>query len=160
MNLKPNIRGSIGPFTPRGYNKIAQAVNKLPKPEQFDKPVNIPVVFLAQILVATVVLTGRRWKYTWAAANQLSADMKMQANTGDNLNYAHIQVYAYNGCEGLQQNSGTLDGPGLTHASIPTGFSLQPIANGTYVIMLLVPDSNGNMSFVFSIPNAIDGTCA
>lgn len=159
MNLKPNIRGSIGPFTPRGYNKIAQAVNKVKDAQEFDKPSPIPSVFLAKILVSTVVLAGRRWKYTWAVANQLHSDFKLQADGASDLTYASTQVYAYNGCEGLQQNGGTFDGPGFTHANIPSGYTLQPIANGTYVIMLMVPDSDGALSFVFSIPNAIDGTC-
>jgi len=160
MNLKPNIRGSIGPFTPRGYNKIAQAVNKVKDAQEFDKPSQVPSVFLAKILVATVVLTNRRWKYTWAMANQLHSDFKLQADGASDLTYASTQLYAYNGCEGLQQNSGTFDGPGFEHAHIPSGYTLQPIANGTYVIMLMVPDSDGALSFVFSIPNAIDGTCS
>ncbi|NDG65026.1 MAG: hypothetical protein EBY29_16435 [Planctomycetes bacterium] len=60
----------------------------------------------------------------------------------------------------MQQTSGTYDGPGITHANIPTGFTLQPIANGTYVQMLMSRSADSKMTFTFCVSNAIDGACA
>lgn len=117
-------------------------------------------MFVAKITANAVVISNRRWKYEWSSA-WLNSTKLFEPISGSNLSYAtQGGTYAYNTCEGLQQTSGLYDGPGITHASIPTGYTLQPIATGTYVIMVVSKSADSKTSYVFSLANAIDGACA
>ena len=160
MNIKPNISGKFGPLTSRGFNAMAKKVNERSSTDTRGDRDPRPSVFIAKITAATVVIANRRWKYEWSAA-WLNASNVFEAISGSNLTYAtQGNIYAYNTVEALQQTSGTYDGPGITHANIPTGFTLQPIANGTYVQMLMSRSADSKMTFTFCVSNAIDGACA
>jgi len=161
MNIKPNIDGSFGPFSQRGFKKLTDKVNEK---KQNDLRKNAPQVFnvfLAMITANTVIITGRRWRYAWEQAEQYTDTIqKFQTRAGSTINSANTLIYAYNTVEALQQTSGTKDGPGLTHASIPSGFTLQPIATGTVVLMhASINATDGSQAFSFCVSNAIDGTC-
>jgi len=160
MNIKPNISGKFGPLTSRGFNAMAKKVNERSSTDTRGNRDARPSVFIAKITAATVVIANRRWKYEWSAA-WLNASNVFEAISGSNLTYAtQGNIYAYNTVEALQQTSGTYDGPGITHANIPTGFTLQPIATGTYVQMLMSRSADSKMTFTFCVSNAIDGACA
>jgi len=160
MNIKPNISGKFGPLTSRGFNAMAKKVNERSSTDTRGDRDARPSVFIAKITAATAVIANRRWKYEWSAA-WLNASNVFEAISGSNLTYAtQGNIYAYNTVEALQQTSGTYDGPGITHANIPTGFTLQPIANGTYVQMLMSRSADSKMTFTFCVSNAIDGACA
>lgn len=160
MQIKPNIKSGFGPLTTRGFNALANKVNekKTSDPTKWPQPtVNM---FVAKITANVVVIANRRWKYEWSSA-WLNSTKLFEPISGSNLSYAtQGNTYAYNTCEGLQQTSGTYDGPGITHANIPTGYTLQPIATGTYVIMVVSKSADSKTSYVFSLANAIDGACA
>lgn len=165
MDIKPNIKGRFGPLTPRAFNALANKVNEKAKPTTIPTGADSPTVFLAIILANTVILNDyddipRQWKYEWARANQANDTDFFQELPDASLTYENTQAYAYNGCEAVQQENGLVDGPGITHSHIPPGFALQPIADGTCVLMLKVPDSHGVLRFVFSVANAIDGECS
>lgn len=159
MNIKPNITGKFGPLTSRGFNAMAKKVNERSSIDTRGDRDARPSVFIAKITAATVVIASRRWKYEWSAA-WLNASNVFEAISGSNLSYAtQGGIYAYNTVEALQQTSGSMDGPGITHANIPTGFALQAIATGTYVQMLMSRSADSKMTFTFCVSNAIDGAC-
>ena len=160
MRIKPNIRSSIGMITPRVFNKIAKTCNKREKELEPTSREYRPTVFFACIMDATVVVAGRQWKYTWTRSQivtSTTADFVIESNYS--LTFGNGNFYAYNGCEMAHLVNGDYDGPGFLHANIPTGYALQPICAGTHVMMMSERSTDGNMIFVFSIPNAIDGTC-
>jgi len=162
MNLKPNIEGSFGPFSQRGFKKLTDKVNEKKQNDLRRNAPRVLTVFLAKITANTVIITGRRWKYAWEEAEQYTDTIqKFQTKGGSAITSATTVIgYAYNTVEALQQTSGTKDGPGLTHASIPSGFTLQPIATGTVVLMhASINATDGSQAFSFCISNAIDGTC-
>ena len=161
MNIQPNIAGGMGAITPRAWHKIASVVNRnAPATDQSRNQRKAQQVFLAKITGSTAIINNRRWSYTWTSAAFDVSTAKFKAATGSAL-ISDTNQLAYNTVEGLQQDSGaTKDGPGITHSNIPAGYTLKPIASGTYVLMFGTAGSTGNQIYVFSVANAIDGTCA
>jgi hypothetical protein len=159
MDLKPNIKSGFGPITTRGWNKISAKANERTRTDSTSAFIDRQPFFIAKITASTVVISGRRWKYEWEEGTLGSTDL-FEVVSGSSYTYTNTGDYAYNTCEALQQTSGTYDGPGITHANIPSGYTLQPIADGTYVHMFVNRSSNSNIIFTFTIANAIDGTCA
>ena len=161
MNILPNIAGGMGAITPRAWHKIASVVNRnAPATDQSRNQRKAQQVFLAKITGSTAIINNRRWSYTWTSAAFDVSTAKFKAATGSAL-ISDTNQLAYNTVEGLQQDSGaTKDGPGITHSNIPAGYTLKPIASGTYVLMFGTAGSTGNQIYVFSVANAIDGTCA
>jgi len=157
MNINGNIRNNFGALNVRAFKKMADKVNERNEFDARSSPPNIQQTFVAYITGNTVVTTGRRWKYTWGLAHLDSSNL-FEQRSGASLTYTNTGIYAYNTVEALQQ-SGTKDGPGLTHSSIPSGFTLQPIATGTCVHMLMSRGGDSLLKFTFSVANAIDGTC-
>ncbi len=160
MNIQPNISGGMGAITPRAWQKIASVVNKNdPATNQSGNLRKAMQVFLAKITGNTAIIANRRWSYTWTSAAFDVPTAKFKAAIGTAL-ISDTNQLAYNTVEGLQQDSGTKNGPGITHSNIPAGYTLQPIATGTYVLMFGTAGSTGNQIYVFSLANAIDGICA
>jgi len=151
----------MGAITPRAWHKIASVVNKnAPATNQSRNQRKAQQVFLAKITGSNTIISNRRWSYTWTSAAFDVPTAKFKAAIGTAL-ISDTNQLAYNTVEGLQQDTGaTKDGPGITHSNIPAGYTLQPIATGTYVLMFGTAGSTGNQIYVFSVANAIDGTCA
>jgi hypothetical protein len=151
----------MGAITPRAWHKIASVVNKNdPATNQSRNQRKAQQVFLAKITGSNTIISNRRWSYTWTSAAFDVPTAKFKAATGTAL-ISDTNQLAYNTVEGLQQDTGaTKNGPGITHANIPAGYTLQPIASGTYVLMFGTAGSTGNQIYVFSVANAIDGACA
>ena len=163
MEIKHATNGSFGPLTQRGFKKLADKVNERKKYDTSGNKRTNSNVFLAKIVAASTVITNRRWKYTWVEAEQYtSGSQKFQTKGGSTFNSDTTTLgYAYNTCESLQQDSGTIDGPGLTHGNIPSGFYLKPIAAGTVVLMhTSFNATDGAQAFSFCLTNAIDGVCS
>ena len=159
MDLKPNIRSGFGPITTRGLNKISAKANERTRTDSTSAFIDRQPFFIAKITASTTIIANRRWKYEWAEGTLGATDL-FELVSGSSYTYTNTGDYAYNTCEALQQTSGTYDGPGITHGNIPSGYLLQPIADGTYVHMFVNRSSNSNIIFTFTIANAIDGTCA
>jgi hypothetical protein len=158
MNINGNIRNNFGALNVRAFKKMADKVNERSEFDARSSPPNIQQTFVAYITGNVVVITGRRWKYTWGLAHLDSSNL-FEQRSGASLTYTNTGIYAYNTIESLQQASGTKNGPGFTHANIPSGFTLQPIATGTCVHMLMSRGGDSLLKFTFSVANAIDGTC-
>jgi len=158
MDIKPNIKNNFGPFTPRGFNKLAAKANEtklFETSKNFDK---FPPLFIAQITGKVDIITDRRWKYTWESGHLNSSEF-FEPRV-ESINYNKTGLYAYNTCEALQQAGGSDNGPGFINANMPSGFKLKPIATGTFVHMFMSRGSDSKMRFTFSMPNAVDGVCA
>jgi hypothetical protein len=158
MNINGNIRNNFGALNVRAFKKMADKVNERNEFDSRSSPPNIQQTFVAYITGNVVVITGRRWKYTWGLAHLDSSNL-FEQRSGASLTYTNTGIYAYNTVESLQQASGTKNGPGFTHANIPSGFTLQPITTGTCVHMLMSRGGDSLLKFTFSVANAIDGTC-
>ena len=158
MDLKPNIKSGFGPITTRGWNKISAKANERTRTDSTSAFIDRQPFFIAKITASTTIIANRRWKYEWAEGTLGATDL-FELVSGSSYTYTNTGDYAYNTCEALQQTSGTYDGPGITHANIPAGYALQPIADGTYVHMFVNRSSNSNIIFTFTIANAIDGAC-
>lgn len=158
MNINGNIRNNFGALNVRAFKKMADKVNERNEFDARSSPPNIQQTFVAWITGNVVVITGRRWKYTWGLAHLDSSNL-FEQRSGASLTYTNTGIYAYNTVESLQQASGTKNGPGFTHANIPSGFTLQPIATGTCVHMLMSRGGDSLLKFTFCVPNAIDGAC-
>jgi hypothetical protein len=161
LNIRPNIAGGMGAITPRAWNKIASVVNRNePAIDQSRNQRKAQQVFLAKITGNNTIISNRRWSYTWTTAAFDVTTNKFKAAIGTAL-ISDTNQLAYNTVEGLQQDSGTKNGPGVLHANIvAAGYALQPIATGTYVLLFGTADSTGKQIYVFSVANAIDGSCA
>lgn len=158
MNINGNIRNNFGALNVRAFKKMADKVNERSEFDARSSPPNIQQTFVAYITGNVAVITGRRWKYTWGLAHLDSSNL-FEQRSGASLTYTNTGIYAYNTVEALQQASGTKNGPGFTHANIPSGFTLQPIATGTCVHMLMSRGGDSLLKFTFCVPNAIDGAC-
>ena len=161
MNLKPNIDGSFGPFSQRGFKKLTDKVNEKKQGDLSRYAPRVLNVFLAKITGNTTVITNRRWKYAWEEAEQYTDTIqKFQTKGGSAITSATTVIgFAYNTVEALQQ-TGTSNGPGFLNANLPSGFLLQPIATGTYVLMhASINATDGSQAFSFFVSNAIDWTC-
>ena len=159
MNINGNIRNNFGALNVRAFKKMADKVNERNEFDARSSSPNIQQTFVAYITGNVVVITGRRWKYTWGLAHLDSSNL-FEQRSGASLTYTNTGIYAYNTVEALQQTSGTKNGPGFTHANIPSGYTLQPIATGTCVHMLMSRGGDSLLKFTFSVANAIDGTCS
>ena len=162
MNIKPNIDGAFGPFSQRGFKKLTDKVNEKKQNNLRRNAPRVLTVFLAKITGNTTVISNQRWKYTWQEAEQYTDTVqKFQTKGGSAITSSTTVIgFAYNTVEALQQTSATYDGPGITHSNIPTGFTLQPIATGTYVLMhASINATDGSQAFSFCVSNAIDGAC-
>ena len=158
MDIKPNIRSNFGPLSPRGFNKIAAKANERTTKDATRDLLPGTKVFTAIITGNTTIISNRRWKYSWSQSYLKSSDKLFYQSSTHLISATGTE--AYNTCEALQQSSGSYDGPGVLHTNIPTGYLLKPIATNTNVLMFQSRDDLGAVTFVFSLANAIDGTCA
>ena len=158
MDIKPNIRSNFGPLSPRAFNKIAAKANERTTKDATRDLSSGTKVFIARISTVTDVITNKRWKYGWVEVLLKSSTKRFQDK--DSHLKSATGTEAYNTCESLQQDNGGEIGPGFDFAHIPTGFLLKPIRVGTCVIMLQTRDDLGNVCFVFTLSNAIDGVCS
>lgn len=121
--------------------------------------------FIAKILANPVAITGAtsRWRYAWEEVvvkddhkTESLSGKRMSRSTGTGSEF----TYALNLCEMCQSiTSPTKVGPGVTISSLPSGFTVQPIAENTCVIMHAMRRRSGLLLYAFSMPNAIDGSC-
>jgi len=159
MNINGNIRNNFGALNVRAFKKMADKVNERNEFDARSSQPNTQQTFVAYITGNVTVISNKRWKYTWNLAHLDSSNL-FESRSGASLTYTNTGIYAYNTVEALQQASGaTYDGPGFLHSHIPSGFTLQPIATGTCVHMLMSRGGDSLLKFSFCVSNAIDGTC-
>jgi hypothetical protein len=176
MRVNGATKKPLGPWSPIQVRTIADAVNSYNEERRASnvRPTVVPVLIMARITgsnaisgatatVGGVASTPIAWLYDWeetflngSGAYQNSKTLRRKSSLSSST-----LGRAFNGCEGPQLMGSTLVlGPGITTANIPAGFTIQPIANDTVVLMYALARDNGQQLFFFSCPNAIDGVCA
>ena len=162
MRITGSSKGRVGPWTPNMVRRIAEVVNAAQPQESRVPGPKEHVIFAARITGAASQSSETYvWKYTWEEVFYKN-DGTIEIAYAGRRKSSHIATWgdAYNGCEGPQFIGGnTTLGPGVLSANIPAGFALKEIANNTIVIMHLLRRINGQPLYLFSCPNAIDGTC-
>ena len=151
MDIKPNIRKGFGPMSTRGWNKIANKANeRSPANDARGRKSNASGSSgdLAIVLTASTIGT-RRWKYIVSLC-----EFNLTTQMFEEINNSALTLDAYNTIESLQATDITRNGPGFTETAIPSGYALQPIGDGTVVIVTKI-----NGVYFFSVPNPIDGEC-
>jgi len=108
---------------------------------------------LAKITGSTAIAGANyRWTYAWQAAEIGSTGVFAGRTsepwyTGSALNITEAG------------NTASLVMPGYLVANFPAGFTVKPIATGCFVMVFARRRTNGDIQWVFSCENAIDGTC-
>jgi len=123
--------------------------------------------FLAKITGNSAITANSRWKYAWSEVIiDSDADAVLTGGrTGTtSTDYALNLVEINNGAAGVLGG----DGVNAAGADYPAGFKRRPIGGGgttdthtndVLVVMHVVIDDDDDKRFVFSQPNAHDGTC-
>ena len=95
-----------------------------------------------------------RWLYQWT-----------QANVGSTNRYiftgAAGEAWYYGEALNVTEAANTLTfiGPNIDPANVPAGFNVMPVAVGMYVLLFPGRRVDGSPIWLFSVENAIDGTC-
>jgi hypothetical protein len=147
---------------PGQYRDLARSVNDPKRQGKTGSPSGVTDIFVARIKSGAVLLSGstNRWRYTWEEV-VVKDDNAVVATATRRANGTDASTYAINLCEMCQQPGGaTKVGPGVTISSIPAGYAVAPIAENTCVLMHAMQRASGKQLFCFSMPNAIDGSCA
>ena len=155
-------RGKVGPLSPGQFRELASNANKPQQLGHRSQRAEPSDWFIAKIKASPVLLSGSttRWRYAWEEV-VLKDDNTVVTTSARRANGTDATTYAINLCELCQAGaSPTKVGPGVTISTIPAGFTLQPIAANTCVIMYSLRRASGKQLFCFSMPNAIDGACA
>ncbi len=109
----------------------------------------------AVIKMHSVITAGLKWKYEWEEV-RFTASTASVATKTNGLKYP-TNRYAYNWNE--LNNTAAFWAPLGNPANVPAGFTLQPIAINTPVLLFAVRDTTGLLYWVFDKVNAIDGEC-
>ena len=109
---------------------------------------------LAQITGATAIVGAtNRWEYDWTEVEPTAT--AFATKTGGYTSAAKGK--AWNLCEAF--NDGTsLEGPGWSLTTAPTGFEIKPISDAA-VQLWLMRGPGGAKRYVFSLANVLDGEC-
>jgi hypothetical protein len=148
-------------MTPGQFRHLMRDGNRPPMKGRQSAPAQFADWFVARIKASPVLLSGSttRWRYAWEEV-VLKDDNTAATTATRRASGTAATTYAINLCELCQAGaSPTKAGPGVTISTIPAGFTVQPIAANTCVIMHALRRASGKQLFCFSMPNAIDGTC-
>lgn len=162
--LSEGAKGKVGPASAGAWREAARKLNKAAVQVASGKGA-IHESFLARIKSGPEAIgaSTTRWTYQWEEVS-IKTDWTYEAVSGGRRSRAKSGsagefTWALNLCEMCQGSSATMLGPGVTASTIPSGFSLQPIAEHTCVVMHTVRFKSGKTLYCFSMPNAIDGSC-
>lgn len=162
----PRITNGLGKFTPEVFNRLmlmlqdfeeksGDAIPKSRKGMQGRK------TFIGKI-THEGTLPGKTNQFKYKVSEVTPDDFT--ASTG-NFTYVAVaggisDMPAFNTVE--SQNTGDFAGPGvdLSAADFPSGMSLQEVKTNTIAICHIATDQNGLQVALFTIANAIDGSCS
>lgn len=165
MRNYPNISTGLGKFTPDLFGRLMFMLEAFESnPDLFrilnqqGKGMKGRRVFIGKITHTGTISTNR---FTYTVTEQQLGDFTsgsadyLFANKSDGI----IDMVAVNTVE--VANTSSFAGPGvdLSAADFPSGMSLQAVATGTLAICHIQRDENGEQVALFTIANAIDGSC-
>lgn len=112
------------------------------------------VKYLLAKVTGNTAISGAnyRWEYDWERA-EITGSRVFQSRPSE----PWYKGKALNITEG--GNTATDIMPGYLVANIPAGFTVKPIATGTFVLVFAQRDNDGTLRWCFACNNAIDGTC-
>lgn len=111
---------------------------------------------------ASTLVSGSRWKYTWAEVEKTAAGYDgWTLIDGGRAGPSATFEYAYNTIEVINVAARQIWGSGVNAANLGSGFSLTGVANGDVVrAELVTPQVDGALPEAwFSFENSVDGTC-
>ena len=111
------------------------------------------VVEVLGVILSSSSLATNRWTYTWRKSYLNSANQFLDAGATEQ----HYTGTALNINEG--SNSATVVCPGILTANIPTGWAVKPIVTGSFHMFRGYRNTDGGFLWLFSCPNAVDGSC-
>lgn len=162
--LNEASKGRVGPANSGAWRDAARKLNKSAVQVASGKGA-VYESFLARIKASPEAIgaSTTRWTYQWEEV-AIKSDWTYEVVTGGRRSRAKSGAageftWAINLCEMCQGSSATMVGPGVAISSIPSGFSVQPIAEHTCVVMHAARFKNGKSLYCFAMPNAIDGAC-
>ncbi len=165
MRNYPNISTGLGKFTPDLFARLMAMLEVfesnpeiMAKLDQRGKGMKGRRVFIGKITHTGTISTNR---FTYTVTEQELADFTsgspdyLFSDKSDGI----TEMVAVNTVE--VANTSSFAGPGvdLSAADFPAGMSLQAIATGTLAICHIQRDENGEQVALFTIANAIDGSC-
>lgn len=166
MRNYPNISSGLGKFTPDLFSRLMillEAFESNPEIfrtlDQRQKQLEGRKTFVGKI-TRTGAISTNRYKYT--VQEQVPGEC-----TGGSAAFNFINkeggisdMVALNTVE--FENTSTFAGPGIDLGAddFPAGMSLQPIEDGTLAICHVLYDTVGTQIAVFTIANAVDGSCS
>lgn len=157
--------GKVGPALPGAWRAAAKMWNLPWRKGRAADERGTHETFIARIKASPNSISSTRWRYQWEEVF-LKDDLSVATFTAArrsrlDAGAGYLDSYAINLCELCQvAATPTVLGPGIVLSHIPAGFSLQPIAENTCVIMHVFNRVSGKIQYAFSMPNAIDGACA
>jgi hypothetical protein len=166
MRNYPNISTGLGKFTPDLFSRLMKMLRAFESnPELFKildqrgKLMKGRRVFIGKITHTGTISTNR---FTYTVTEQELADFT--SGSPDYLftdkSNGITDMVAVNTVE--VANTSSFAGPGvdLSAVDFPSGMSLQAVATGTMAICNIQRDENGEQVALFTIANAIDGSCS
>tara|TARA_B100000900_G_scaffold372105_1_gene351784 strand:- start:1121 stop:1627 length:507 start_codon:yes stop_codon:yes gene_type:complete len=167
MRNYPTISRGLGKFTPglfarlmamlREYENTGFKSDTEARGENKKKQ-----VIMAKIVSNDDTIGGVDNRFEYKVTEQELGDFSSTSPTYDfkDKDGGFVELLAYNAVEADNQQGGEV-GPGVdTGASdFPTGMSLQAVRLGTIVLCIVSRDEDGQAKGIFSIANAIDGSC-
>ena len=168
MRNYPNISTGLGKFTPDLFDRLmvmlrafeadptnAKRLDQRQEQQQGRK------TFIGKI-THTGTISTNRFKYTVTEQEPEDCDPDDAGSTFGFINKQGgiTDMFALNTVE--FENTADFAGPGidLSADDFPSGMSLQAIETGTLAICHVLYDLNGKQCAVFTIANAVDGSCS
>jgi len=162
----PEISVGLGKFTPDLFSRLMVMLRAFEEGQsnfrRLDATrINLPKrnLILAEIKSATSIATNR-WKYTFEEViPELFGGESPARNLIPRPGFTDTRV-AYNLMEFTNTADFLAPGIDLSAADFPDGMSPQNIFTGTFVLMYIQRDRQGEEIGFFCVPNAIDGSCS
>lgn len=168
MREYPTITRGLGKFTPglfarlmtmlREYEKTGFKNQSEAKGDNKKKQ-----VIIAKIVSIESTIGGQNSRSEYKITEQELGDF---SSSNPTYNFkdkpgGFVELLAYNAVEANNQDGGYV-GPGVnTGASdFPTGMGVVGVRPGTIVLAIVSRDEDGEPKGIFSIANAIDGSCS
>ena len=170
MRNYPTISRGLGKFTPGLFARLMGMLREYEqtgfKSENEARGDNRKKeVIMAKIVsIEDTIGSADSNRYEYKVTEQELGDFATTGDTTSPYNFkdkdgGFVELLAYNAVEA--DNSASVAGPGVNLAAsdFPSGMGLIPIRVNTIVLCIVSRDKNGQPKGIFSVANAIDGSC-
>lgn len=166
MRNYPTITKGLGKFTPDIFARLMAMLRAFEtSPTDFLQGQRKSSSTKERVILGKITATGssvstNRFKYTVTEQAMGDFDSSSGTFTFTDKVGGFTDIQAFNTVE--IANTSSFAGPGvnLSAADFPPGMSLQPVFTNTVALCLIKRDINGEAIALFTIANAIDGSCS